>query len=208
MIKKKILEYLTNEYEPSAIIVYGSFANDKNDEFSDFDALLIRDQSSKTHDNRVLDNTELDVFIYPRSYFSDEYDINEILQIHNGSLFLDKDGIGAKLLQEVNSYFSQYENKSMAEKQGDISWCEKMLKRIERRNTEGLYRWHCLLTESLEIYFDLKDERYPGPKKGLDLLSKYDRKGFEIYEEALKFQDIDSLKKWIAYLKNTLDLIR
>ncbi len=206
MIKKrKILEYLIKEYDPTSIIVYGSFANDTNDAHSDFDALVICSKSHKMHDDNVIDNTELDVFIYPTEYFVDEYDISEILQIENGDLLLDKEGIGARLLQEVEAYVSNYDVKSIAEKQMELSWCKKMLKRIEREDIEGLYRWHWLLMDSLEIYFDIKNEMYLGPKKSLDLLLKYDKKGFEIYKDALEFKEVDSLKKWINYLEKSLN---
>lgn len=154
------------------------------------------------HDDNVIDNTELDVFIYPTEYFVDEYDISEILQIENGDLLLDKEGIGAKLLREVEAYVSNYDAKSISEKQMELSWCKKMLKRIEREDIEGLYRWHWLLMDSLEIYFDIKNEMYLGPKKSLDLLLKYDKKGFEIYKEALEFKEVDSLKNGLIIWKN------
>lgn len=210
MIKdNRILEYLINEYNPSSIIIYGSFADETNDERSDFDALVISNDSYKKHDDSVIDTTELDVFIYSKGYFldKDKYDVREFLQIQNGLLLLDRDGMGAKLLQDVESYITKYEPKSITEKQTEISWCKKMLQRIERGNTEGLYRWHWLLVDSLEIYFDLKDQMYLGPKKSLDLLYRYDKKGFEIYNEALSIREVNSLRKWIHYLEQSANLV-
>lgn len=167
--------------------------------------MVLSERSGKAHDDSVIDDTKLDVFVYPRDYFSGRYDIDEILQIHNGKLLLDKEGAGARLLRDAEAYVSGREAKSTAEKRMELSWCEKMLQRIDREDAEGLYRWHWLLTDSLEIYFDIADRSYLGPKKSLDELSKCDKEGFDLYKEALEFKDITSLRKWIDYLRGALD---
>ena len=44
-----ILTYLAAEYDPLAIIVYGSFADGTQNLFSDFDALLITEGGARRH---------------------------------------------------------------------------------------------------------------------------------------------------------------
>lgn len=72
------------------------------------------------------------------------------------------------------------------------------------KEREGYFRWHWLLTESLEIYFDIIRERYWGPKKALLKLRKSNSEAYEIYEAALKNFDRGSLSDWIAYLEKSL----
>ncbi|MCH4013038.1 MAG: hypothetical protein LKE64_01710 [Solobacterium sp.] len=45
-----------------------------------------------------------------------------------------------------------------------------MLKRTEREDTEGYFRWHWVLTEFLAIYCEITDQRCFGVKKALKLL--------------------------------------
>ena len=52
---------------------------------------------------------------------------------------------------------------------------KRMLLRTMRGDVEGYYRWHWLLCDSLEIYFDIKGIHYYGPKKQLHF---YGRKRF------------------------------
>lgn len=43
-----------------------------------------------------------------------------------------------------------------------------------REDTDGYYRWHWLLYDSLEIYFDVKGLHYYGPKKALRYMEQTD----------------------------------
>ena len=65
----KIITYLQEKYMPLSIIVYGSYANGTNDLNSDFDALVIYDDSNQIHDTSFVNGIQLDVFVYPLSYF-------------------------------------------------------------------------------------------------------------------------------------------
>ena len=75
-----ITEYLIETYKPEAIITYGSFGDGSFNENSDFDALVIADHA-KYHDVSVVDNTVLDVFVYPVETFEADYDPEEFMQI-------------------------------------------------------------------------------------------------------------------------------
>ena len=58
----RIVKYLIEKYNPVGIIVYGSFADESNNENSDYDALVIVDENNlyRKHDNSIVDGIELD----------------------------------------------------------------------------------------------------------------------------------------------------
>ena len=196
----KIIKYLKDTYRPFAIIVYGSFSNGSENEGSDFDALLIAD-SVKKHDTSFIDNTALDVFVYPLEAFRSAYDPKEFVQIRDGRIVLDSNGIAESLQKNVIDYIEHIPQKSADEIRDEISWCEKMLSRTARQDAEGYYRLHLLLVESLEIYCDAKGMRFNGPKKTIRFMEQTDKEAFKLYFAALKTPERETLSKWIDYLK-------
>ncbi len=195
-----IIGYLTEAYSPEAIIVYGSFADGSAGEDSDFDALVIAD-GVKKHDSSEVGGTMLDVWVYPPRYFAGEVDPHEFIQVCDGIIVLDKNGTAGKLKSMVRTYADRLPLKTDEEIGQEIGWCEKMFRRTKRGDAEGFYRWHWLLSDSLEIYFDAKKLPYFGPKKALRYMEKEDREGFRIYSAALSGSGADRLEEWIAYLK-------
>ena len=196
-----ILSYLAAEYDPIAIIVYGSFADGAQNLFSDFDALLITEGGARRHDDRFVDCTQLDVFVHPLSDFQGDYDVSEYTRVYGGQILLDRNGVAAALLEKVQKYVDGQTRKTRDELQLDVSWCEKMLRRSERTDAEGSYRRHWLLVDSLEIYTVLRGWPYLGPKKALRQLEKKDREGYALYEKALCAGDYESLAAWVAYMR-------
>ena len=93
-----------------------------------------------------------------------------------------------------------YPKKSPDEKAELRSWCDKMLCRAKRRDPEGMYRSHWLLTDSLEIYCDMRDRFYFGPKKTIRLLKKEDYRGFTLFCNAM--EDHNCMDSWINYVTN------
>lgn len=195
-----ILRYLQETYQPRAIIVYGSFADGSAGEHSDFDALVITDHTKK-HDTAVIDQTMLDVFLYPAETFRADYDPQAFIQVYDGNIVLDTDGIAARLQQQVRDAVEHMLRKTEDEVAQEIDWCEKMLLRAERGDAEGYFRWHWVLTDSLEIYFDVKSRPYFGPKKALRQMEQTDPDAFLCYSQALKHFDRESLSRWISRLK-------
>lgn len=167
MMKNKIIEYIINQYEPHTIIIYGSYADGSNNINSDFDALVITDKQSISHDGNKINGILLDVFIYNISHFKNEINYEEYVQVHDGNIVLDRYGLGKELQEKVCKFIENIPEKSKEEKQQQVEWCEKMFLRTERNDTEGYFRWHWLLVDSLEIYFIICDEYYYGPKKSL-----------------------------------------
>ena len=199
-ITENIIHYLKETYHPDAVIVYGSFADASANEHSDFDALVIADHD-KRHDASVIGGIILDVFIYPPDTFRSEYDPEEFVQVCDGKIVLDKNGIAEQLQKRVRSYIECKPKKTADEIRQEIEWCEKMILRTERDDAEGLFRWHWVLTDSLEIYCDVIGSFYYGPKKTLRCMEQTDKEAFRIYAKALKEFDRDSLSEWVSYLR-------
>ena len=199
-ITDKILAYLKETYQPDAIIAYGSFADGSANKNSDFDALVIANKG-KMHDSSVIDGIVLDVFIYPLDTFQSEYDPEEFVQVWDGNILLDRDSVAACLQKRVLDYIAHIPQKTAEEIEEEISWCEKMLSRTSREDAEGYYRWHWVLFDSLEIYFDVKGLHYYGPKKALRFLEQTDPEAFQIYTKALREFKRESLSAWISHLK-------
>lgn len=195
-----VVDYLKETYRPNAIIVYGSFSDGSANENSDFDALVISDHIRK-HDSSVIGNTVLDVFVYPLEVFQSEFDAEEFVQIHDGRIILDKNGVAERLQRRVLEYIEHTPLKTENDIQQEIAWCEKMLSRTLRGDPEGYYRWHWLLFDSLEIYFDIKQLHYYGPKKALRYMEQTDTEAFCIYSAALKEFSWEGLSEWILFLK-------
>lgn len=199
-ITDMVVDYLKETYRPNAIIVYGSFSDGSANENSDFDALVISDHIRK-HDSSVIGNTVLDVFVYPLEVFQSEFDAEEFVQIHDGRIILDKNGVAERLQRRVLEYIEHTPLKTENDIQQEIAWCEKMLSRTLRGDPEGYYRWHWLLFDSLEIYFDIKQLHYYGPKKALRYMEQTDTEAFCIYSAALKEFSWEGLSEWILFLK-------
>lgn len=203
-----ILSYLAAAYDPVAIIAYGSFADGSSSLFSDFDALLITADGQRRHDASFIDCTQLDVFIYPLSDFQGDYDPAEFVQVFDGSILLDREGVAASLIKKVNRYLDSRAVKSPEALKIDVDWCEKMLRRAGQADAEGAFRRHWLLVDSLEIYTELRAWRYLGPKKALRQLREKDRAAFRLYEAALTGDSLDDLAAWVAEIRMRYDRLK
>ena len=93
----EIIKYIKTKYNPISIIVYGSYASRTNNLNSDFDEIVISYDYKRFHDTSFLDGVELDVFVYPLSYFERGYEYNDFIQILDGIIITDSNGIGEKL---------------------------------------------------------------------------------------------------------------
>ena len=202
---EKIVDYLEKTYRPDAVILYGSVADGSANLNSDFDALVIADKE-KTHDSSVVDGVVLDVFVYPAETFSTDYDPEEFVQVWDGKIILDEHGIAGQLKAKVLDYIEHLPKKTATEVAQEVEWCEKMLLRTMREDVEGYYRWHWVLCDSLEIYFDIRGLHYYGPKKTLRLMEKSDAEAFGLYAKALREFDRESLSAWIDYLKSMVNI--
>lgn len=202
-IRDAVMEYLIGAYDPEAIILYGSFANETANSQSDFDALVIA-ESAKKHDASVICGTELDVFIYPPETFARDYDPEQFIQVYDAQIVLDRNGIAEQLCKRVSEFIESKPPKTPDELRRSMEWCVKMLRRSAREDSEGLFRRHWLITESLEIYCDVKQLRYFGPKKSILMLEKEDPDSYVLYAAALREFSHNALQRWIEHLGKLL----
>lgn len=202
-MNKEIIQYIKNKYQPLGLIVYGSFANGTNNLNSDFDALVISSQNIECHDHSYVQGIELDVFVYPQSKLID-MSIDDFIQIFDGVIIMDTADMMKKLKEIVNEYIQSYPKISQSDNEHSIEWCKKMLKRVQRNDTEGYYRLYWLLTESLRIYDEINGLFYFGPKKAIQQMQQQDSLSAQIYDEALKNPTYENVEKWIARLNQNL----
>lgn len=199
---EKMLEYIREKYNPLGLTVYGSFADGSNNQNSDFDALAITADGSFTHDRSVIQNTELDLFVYPGSAFEGPYDRTHYAQVWDGRILLDTDGVASTLKNAVNQYLEAIPPKTEEENRQNLLWCRKILLRARREDMEGYFRQHWLLVDSLEIYCDLRKIPYWGPKRSLRHMEATDWKYAALYRNALESFRLEAAQKWIDHLWN------
>ena len=197
-----IIAYLKEKYSPLSIIVYGSYADGTNGPFSDFDALVISSCRGQSHDTSFVDGVQLDVFIYPTDCFDGKFDCKDFVQLSDGKIIMDTDGKGSSLLHCVSKYLESLPPKSASDIRADIDWCIKMCQRVKRGDTEGMFRWYWLLTDSLEIFCNAVQHPYMGPKKALKWMEKEHPAAFVLYDKALRESDTESLDAWVGCIKN------
>ena len=202
ILLEKIIDYIKQRYNPLSIILYGSYANGTNNLNSDFDALVISFDHEQFHDTSFVDGIQLDLFVYPASYFEGDYDCNDFIQIFDGKIIVDHDEQGKALQAKVLSYLQNRPQISKAEIDASVDWCVKMLARVQRCDAEGMFRWHWVLMDSLEIFCDVMRHPYWGPKKSLKWLEENHPTAFACYQTALSDFSMKSLENWIAYLKS------
>ena len=199
---EQILRYIQETYDPLSIILYGSYADGTNGLNSDFDALVITADHERFHDTSFVDGILLDVFVYPAKYFESSYSCEDFVQIFDGRIVTDSSSIGKALQETVRAYLKNRPGKTGAELQADIDWCVKMSARAKRCDCEGLFRWHWLLVDSLEIFCDIMHQPYLGPKKALKWMEKAHPEAFDRYKRALQNFQMDDLDEWIGYIRH------
>lgn len=201
---EEIIEYIKRRYDPLSLIIYGSYANGSNNQNSDFDALVISRDHEVSHDSSFVNGIELDVFVYPASYFDGKFDCSDFVQIYDGRILWDTDGLGASLQKQVLSYMDSRPLKTDREIRTEVEWCKKMLLRTKRRDAEGMFRWHWVLVDSLEIFCDAVHHAYFGPKKALRWMEEEYPEAFSIYREALFDLEEGSIKNWVSCLEQLI----
>ena len=198
---EQILKYIQEKYAPLSIILYGSYADGTNNLNSDFDALVITSDHEPFHDTSLVNGIPLDVFVYPQEYFDGAYACEDFVQIHDGRILTDSGGIGKALQENVQAYLQNRVVKSRAEIQASVDWCAKMLERAKRGDCEGMFRWHWVLIDSLEIFCDIMQHPYLGPKKTLKWMAETQPNSFDCYNRALQTLRMECLEEWIAHMK-------
>ena len=201
----EILRYIQETYAPAALFVYGSRADGSAGPDSDFDALALTADGPARHDVSFVGGVQLDLFLHPAASFRGDFDPAEFLRLLDGRLVWDRDGTGKALLAKLAAYRDSLPPKTAEENRTQVAWCRKMLQRTGRGDAEGLFRWHWLLVDSLEICCDLCGQLYQGPKKSLRWLETARPEAYARYTAALAGLDAAALERWVAYLESLSD---
>lgn len=193
-----VLDYLKRTYRPHTILAYGSFTSGTNTAESDFDVLLITDRGETTHDSSVIDGILLDAFVYTTQDYEAKSNPTEFLQAYGGRILLDEQGLAQALLETLADYVATHAVIEASAKQHLRDWCEKMLTRARKADPEGMLRWHWLIYDSLEIYCNLRDQFYFGPKKTMQAIRERSPEAYAKLERALYQLEFSALEDWIA----------
>ena len=192
-----IVDYLTDAYHPHTILLYGSYSRGTQTQRSDFDVLLVTDRGKSTHDDTAIGTVTLDAFIYTTQDFLTKQDPQEFLQVLGGQILLDQQGLARDLLARLERYAAEHAAVPEAEKTRLRNWCVKMMDRAGAGDPEGMLRWHWLLYDSLEIYCNLRDQFYFGPRKTMEAMRTSDPDSYQALEQALYQLDHRALSRWI-----------
>lgn len=196
-----IIKYLKETYNPLSIIVYGSFQDGTNDEYSDFDCQIIVDNKIKKHDSTIINGIQLDCFIFTvKETIEEDEDI--FLTVYDGKIILDTDGIAEALKQRVSKYVAANSVLPEEEKEFIVSWVKKTIRRAEKDDDEGSYRAFAFLWESLSEYFLLRNMFYFGSKKAVSFLKANDEKGYLLYHNAVTERTNKAISLWAEHVIN------
>lgn len=196
---QKIIDYLKEKYKPLAIVTYGSFNCGMNDEYSDFDCMIIVNQKSTDHDDTVIDGIQLDCFIFTRTEVLGE-ELDAFLTVYDGNIVSDTDEIAADLKRRVRNYVSEHTAVPDDEKDFIISWIQKTMHRVEKNDDEGNYRALAFLWESITDYFLLRDLFYFGSKKAVAYLEENDIAGYHLYHDAITERTNTAIREWANHV--------
>lgn len=194
-----IFQYLKETYEPLAIVEYGSFVAGTNDEYSDYDCLVIVNNKSKRHDDSIIDGVQLDCFIFTQEEVRSE-DLDAFLTVYDGNILMDTNGIAAELKERVREYVREHEKIDEEEKDIIVSWIRKTLHRAQKNDDEGNYRLLAFLWESLTEYFLLRDMFYFGSKNAVQYLKEHDKEGYMLYHNAVTDRTNAAIVQWAEHV--------
>ncbi|MET3728224.1 putative nucleotidyltransferase [Fictibacillus halophilus] len=181
---KKIEAYLLKKYDCHTIILYGSYSRGDHTEESDVDLICFSDSVAEdTNEVEFIEGKQLDAWIYPTEKMKQS---EPFLRVHKGEIWINKKGLAEEFLASIqNTYEKGPKPLSQDEKDFLKSWLKKMQVRSAKKDLEGNYRFHWMLKDSLEIYFEIKGEWFLGPKVSFKWLKENDPKAFHLFESAL-----------------------
>lgn len=194
-----VKDYLIKKYSCHSIIIYGSFANGSYTEESDIDLLCFSDNPERENDTSIFNGRRIDAWIYKTENMNNS---TQFLHVLGGKILLDERNLCTNFLNDIDKQFKEGPKKLSSEQKEFLkSWLKKMLKRAKKGDIEGNFRYHWMLNDSLEIYFNIKDRWYLGPKKSLQWLLHNDKEAYSIFDDALKINaDITEIERLIQFI--------
>ncbi len=189
---------MKENYDPLTIAVYGSYADGKYDEYSDFDCLLIVKSKDRIHDDAIVDGVRLDCFLYSEHEMGQE-NIETFIPLYEAKLVYDT-GIGQALQSKVQNYVQSHTVHHPEEKHFLVFWIKKIMKRMEKPGEEGHFRAIAFLAESMEDYCFLRNRFYFGSKKTIRYLKEEDEQGFLLFQKAITARSNKAIREWANYI--------
>lgn len=201
-MEKLILEiknYLIDKYNCHTIILYGSYANGNYTDESDIDIICFSDNQSNYNDTSIYNGKQLDVWIYNSQELNKP---EKFLHILTNKVLLDTRNLSSTFLNKINEIYLKGPEKLDENKRKFLKdWLKKMLIRTQKGDIEGNYRHYWMITDSLELYFELKGLWFLGPKKSLRWLSNNDIYAYNLFNEALNSTSgSEEAKKLIEFI--------
>lgn len=194
-----ILCYLQQTYRPLAILLYGSFQCGTNDEYSDFDCMLVVPEKDRNHDDSVIAGVQLDCFLFTPEEV-ETGDPDTFLTAYDAVIHTDTDGIAAALQARVRAYAAAHADVGAEERQFIASWIRKTMRRARKGDDEGNYRAVAFLWESLTDYYFLRSMFYFGSKKAIAWLQANDPAGYALFHAAITERTMPAIAAWAEHV--------
>jgi predicted nucleotidyltransferase len=197
---EKVKIYLLQKYDCHTIILYGSYSRGDFTEESDVDIVCFSDAVIEDkNDTAFFEGKPLDVWVYQTEKMKNH---EQFLRLHKGEIWLNEKGAAQEFLSKIkDTYDAGPQKLSDEEKDFLKSWLRKMFVRSRKDDIEGNYRFHWMLKDSLEIYFDLKGLWYLGPKLSFTWLRENDGRAYELFRNALSTNALQAdIEQLIDYI--------
>ncbi|WP_237417454.1 nucleotidyltransferase domain-containing protein [Halobacillus litoralis] len=196
----KATEHMKETYKCHTVFLYGSYQTGDSTEESDVDLIGFSDELETQNKVETFSGKLLDVWIHGTDDMKKPADF---LKVHRAEVLVDDHGLAQPWMTEIDSIFTKGPaSLQPKEKQFLKDWLIKMKIRSRKGDMEGRYRFHWLVKESLEIYFEMIGRWYLGPKKSLNWLREHDMEGYRIYDKLLEGPgDRRRLDAWIDHLQ-------
>lgn len=197
---QELTKYLIRTHHCHTIILYGSYSSGDFTAESDIDVIGFTDGFLEKNDTDLFLGKQLDAWIYP---INKSKHAEQFLHIYKGTILLDEKNIATQVLNEVDNLIQAGpEPLSVQEKQFNIRWLWKMEARSRRNDVEGNYRRNWMLIDSLEIYFELQDMWFFGPKKAFAWIRRHDQTAYQLFDRAfVKDADKKEIQRLISFLE-------
>ncbi len=201
-IEKLLLDitiYIKDKYDCHTILLYGSYVTGDYTNESDIDLIGFTNSTEQYNEVDLFNGKQLDVWIHPTN---DMKNYEQFLKLHQAEILLDEQDKAGSFMEKVQRLFEEGPKKlSSDEKVFLRTWLQKMEKRSRKGDLEGNYRFHWMLKDSLEIYFELKDQWYLGPKKSFRWLKQNDPEGYHLIQMVLNEPNVcNHVTEWINYI--------
>lgn len=164
-----IVQHLRTEYGCHTAILYGSRARGEETATSDYDVAGIRKLGPRTRRAGKVQGAYWDIFVYS------EKDLRKFTDQQwawkNARILWEGGNYGRRLLARLARFWeTPFEPAPEFEIEATRAWSLKQLERCQLGDVHGHYRRSELQVAALSDYFQIRKQRYPGPKAALQWL--------------------------------------